>query len=214
MEGNRKERGGNSGGRGADGRRRRQNRAAQKVKPAGGCGAHTRPTPLLLLSLLYPQIFFSVPLSLSISPPFSLLAWLLFCLFLFLLEGFARRFGWICRGPTRRCPLGTRRELPSFLLFVLVACLFLRRPRRRRHRRRLWVGRTGVGRTDGAARARTAGRWTKNGVRGRWAIRWTYPSTPLLLSPSPGAKESLSSWSPEMPLSVPCYLCHFCFALS
>lgn len=98
-------RGGNSRGAEPDGRRRRQNRAAQKVKPAGGCGAHARPTPHFptqaaniflsfsspsLLSLL-PSLYLLFPLSLlSLLPSlstFSLLPWFLFVYFFWSVSG-------------------------------------------------------------------------------------------------------------------------------
>ena len=173
-------------------------------------GPHAPNPPTTSLSSLPTNIFFRPPLSLYLSSFLS--PRLAFVLFVFISFGGFREKVWMDL-PRADAPLPfgdeTRVALPP--AFRARRLPFPPSPSSSSS-----LGGTDGGWTDGRTerRARTAGRWTKNGVRGRWAIRWTYPSTPLLLSPSPGAKESLSSWSPEMPLSVPCYLCHFCFALS
>lgn len=89
MEGNRKGRGRGvviawGGGGRTDGRRRRQNRAAQKVKPAGRDAGPTRAQPPPTSLPMKLPTFFSLSLSLSRSSPspLSLLLALAFCLFI------------------------------------------------------------------------------------------------------------------------------------
>jgi hypothetical protein len=124
---------------------------------------------------------------------------------LFLLECFARRFGWICGGPLFP-PLAFLARLPfppspspssSWSSSSPRRCFFplvLDSAR----------SRAGVGRS---ARTPTS-RCTEMVLRGRWGIRWTHPCQPLLLSIDPSAKangvdESLSSSSRPKPKTLP-----------